>query len=139
MIAFQGGWMDITEPTNATVVKEDGLGTFQSCVYNKQTKKWIWVVSHQMPLTPGTQQYPRGKYHEEYRSKSINDPRLSRHQDLRCDKPGKSRAAERIRRRARPALASTVLSTTVANMAISHVAGTTSCAWRAPSASTATA
>ena len=74
MIAFQGGWLDITEPTKATVVKENGLGTFQSCVYNKQLKKWIRVVSHQMPLTPGTRQFPRGKYHEEYARKSIDDP-----------------------------------------------------------------
>jgi hypothetical protein len=51
MIAFQGGWMDITDPTKATVVSEGGLGTFQSCVYNKQLKKWIRVVSYQMPLT----------------------------------------------------------------------------------------
>jgi hypothetical protein len=74
MIAFQGGWLDITEPTKATVIKESNLGTFQSCVYNKQLKKWIRVVSHQMPLTPGTRQYPRGKYHQEYARKSIDDP-----------------------------------------------------------------
>ena len=73
MIAFQGGWLDITEPTKATVVKESGLGVFQSCVYNKQLKKWLRVVSHQMPLTPGTREYPRGKYHEEYAKKSIDD------------------------------------------------------------------
>ena len=47
---------------------------FQSCVYNSRLKKWIRVVAHQMPLTPGTQQYPRGKYHEDYAKKSINDP-----------------------------------------------------------------
>jgi len=73
MIAFQGGWLDITEPTKATVVKESGLGVFQSCVYNKQLKKWIRVVSYQMPLTPGTREYPRGKYHEAYAQKSIDD------------------------------------------------------------------
>ena len=63
LIAFKGGWVDITEPTKATVITESGLGTFQSCVYNSRLKKWIRVVSHQMPLTPGTPQYPRGKYH----------------------------------------------------------------------------
>jgi hypothetical protein len=30
MIAFQGGWMDITEPTKTAVIKESNLGTFQS-------------------------------------------------------------------------------------------------------------
>ena len=71
LIAFQGGWMDITEPAKATVIGESNLGVFQSCVYNSRLKKWIRVVAHQMPLTPGTQQYPRGKYHEDYARQSV--------------------------------------------------------------------
>src|SRR5699024_2086456 len=66
MLAFQGGWIDITEPRAATVIEEDGLSPFQSCVYNDSLGKWIRVVAHQIPLTPGTQEYPRGKYHPEY-------------------------------------------------------------------------
>jgi hypothetical protein len=72
LIAFEGGWVDITDPRRATVVPESGLSTFQSCVYNTKLKKWIRVVAHQMPLTPGTMEYPRGKYHEEYASKAIS-------------------------------------------------------------------
>jgi hypothetical protein len=73
LIAFQGGWVDITEPKNATVIAEGGLGTFQSCVYNNRLKKWLRVVAQQMPLTPGTVQYPRGKYHADYAKKAIED------------------------------------------------------------------
>src|ERR1700744_3415653 len=61
LIAFQGGWMDITDPTKATVIGEKIGGSFQSCIYNSKLKKWIRVVAHQMPLTPGNQQYPRRK------------------------------------------------------------------------------
>jgi hypothetical protein len=74
LIAFQDGWMDITDPLKATVIRESGLGTFQSCVYSGRLKKWIRVISYQMPLTPGTPQYPRGKYHAEYARKAIEDP-----------------------------------------------------------------
>ncbi|OZI67277.1 LVIVD repeat-containing protein [Bordetella genomosp. 11] len=74
LIAFQGGWVDITDPRRATVIPEPDLATFQSCVYNTKLRKWIRVVAHQMPLTPGTMQYPRGKYHEEYAKKAIGDP-----------------------------------------------------------------
>ncbi|MDB5560566.1 MAG: hypothetical protein JWQ36_3500 [Enterovirga sp.] len=73
MIAFQGGWMDITDPTKPTVIREGNLGTFQSCVFNTRLKKWIRVVAHQMPLTPGTQQFPRGKYHAEYAKTAIDN------------------------------------------------------------------
>src|SRR5690242_3441714 len=62
MIAYKDGWIDITEPTKATVIGESGLATFQSCVYNKDLKKWIRVISYSMPLTPGVPEYPRGKY-----------------------------------------------------------------------------
>src|SRR5688572_20080858 len=57
LIAFMDGWVDITEPLKATVISEGGLSTFQSCVYNSRLKKWIRVISHQMPLTPGTPEY----------------------------------------------------------------------------------
>src|SRR3546814_3342280 len=73
LIAFNEGWVDITEPTKAAVIREDNLPTFQSCVYNKKLKKWLRVTSHQMPLTPGTPQYPRGKYHEAYAQQAISD------------------------------------------------------------------
>ncbi|OZI26744.1 hypothetical protein CAL26_05335 [Bordetella genomosp. 9] len=70
LIAFEGGWVDITDPRKASVIPEEKLSTFQSCVYNEKLGKWIRVVAHQMPLTPGTMQYPRGKYHEEYADKA---------------------------------------------------------------------
>jgi len=73
LIAFSEGWVDITEPTKAAVIKEGNFPTFQSCVYNNKLKKWLRVTSHQMPLTPGTPQYPRGKYHEEYARQAISD------------------------------------------------------------------
>jgi LVIVD repeat-containing protein len=73
LIAFQGGWVDITEPKNATMIGESGLGMFQSCVYNSRLRKWLRVVAHQMPLTPGTVEYPRGKYHAAYAKKAIED------------------------------------------------------------------
>ena len=138
MIAFQGGWLDITEPTKATVVRESGLGTFQSCVYNKQLKKWIWVVSHQMPLTPGTRQYPRGKYHEEYAKKSIDDPGFRGIKTYDVTNPEKTNCSTNSRP-ARTASACIARSTTAAVTAISPAAGTTSCAWKARSVSTATA
>jgi hypothetical protein len=72
MIAWQGGWVDITDPKKATVLAESDLATFQSCVFNKDLKKWIRVVSYQMPLTPGTMEYPRGKYHAEYANKAMS-------------------------------------------------------------------
>lgn len=73
LIAFAGGWVDITDPLKATVIPEPGLTTFQSCVFNTKLKKWIRVVAHQMPLTPGTPQYPRGKYHPEYAKSALDD------------------------------------------------------------------
>lgn len=74
MIAYQGGFVDITDPLNASVIGERGLGVFQSCVFHTALKKWIRVVAHQMPLTPGTPDYPRGKYHPDYARKSMEDP-----------------------------------------------------------------
>src|SRR5690606_5578593 len=41
MLAYAGGWIDITEPKAATVIEEDGLAPFQSCIYNERLKKWI--------------------------------------------------------------------------------------------------
>jgi len=73
LIAFKGGWIDITEPKKATVIAHNSFGVFSSCVYNSGLKKWIGVVAHQMPLTPGTPQYPRGKYHPDYARKAIED------------------------------------------------------------------
>jgi LVIVD repeat len=74
LIAFKGGWVDITEPTKTSVIPDKNLEMFQSCVYNTRLKKWIRVVAHQMPLTPGTMEYPRGKYHPEYADKATGDP-----------------------------------------------------------------
>ncbi len=74
LLCFDGGWVDITEPKKAVVIREDGLTTFQSCVYNTHLKKWIRVSAHQMPLTPGTTDYPRGKYHAAYAKRAIEDP-----------------------------------------------------------------
>jgi len=76
MIAYAGGWIDITEPKKVEVVKEEGLFQFQSCVYNQKLKKWIRVVAHQMQLTPGTQEFPRGKYHQAYAEKALRTPGL---------------------------------------------------------------
>jgi len=72
MVAYERGWIDITDPKKAVVIEEKGHQTFQSCVYNTKLKKWIRIVAHQVPLTPGTPEYPRGKYHEEYRKKSTS-------------------------------------------------------------------
>lgn len=74
LIAFKGGWVDVTEPLQAQVLPDATSGVFASCVFNKTLKKWIRVVAHQMPLTPGTPQYPRGKYHPEYARKALSDP-----------------------------------------------------------------
>ena len=73
LIAFQGGWVDITDPLNATVIEEKNLSTFQSCVYNSKLKKWLRITAHQMPLTPGTPEFPRGKYHPQYADRAIKD------------------------------------------------------------------
>src|SRR5699024_2274483 len=53
-------------------IRESNLATFQSCIYNERLKKWLRIVSYQMPLTPGTPNYPRGKYHEEYAKKAVS-------------------------------------------------------------------
>jgi len=74
MLAYAGGWIDITEPKGATVIEEEGLSPFQSCIYNERLKKWIRISAHQIPLTPGTVEYPRGKYHPEYRKAAESDP-----------------------------------------------------------------
>jgi hypothetical protein len=39
LIAFKGGWVDITEPKQATVIANTTGGVFQSCVYNSKLKK----------------------------------------------------------------------------------------------------
>ncbi len=74
LIAFKGGWVDITEPKKAAVIPHQSSAVFQSCVYNARLKKWLTVAAHQMPLTPGTTEYPRGKYHPEYAKKVMDDP-----------------------------------------------------------------
>ena len=133
LIAFKDGWVDITEPLKATVIGESDLSTFQSCVYNSNLKKWIRVVSHQMPLTPGTPQYPRGKYHADYARKAIEDSGfrgIKTYDVTNPERPTSSRQAE-------PAMAFTRPSTMAANTPIWHADGTTGCAWKARSASTA--
>jgi hypothetical protein len=138
LIAFQGGFVDITEPTKATVIGESTVGLFQSCVYNSRLKKWIRVVAHQMPLTPGTRQYPRGKYHDDYAKKSIDDPGFRGIKTYDVTNPEKTECSTNSKQAGR-VLASTVLSMTAADTVIWPAVGTTSCAWKAPSASTATA
>ena len=138
MIAFQGGWLDITEPTKATVVRESGLGTFQSCVYNKQLKKWIRVVSHQMPLTPGTRQYPRGKYHEEYAKKSIDDPGFRGIKTYDVTNPEKTELLNEFET-GKTGFGVHCPFYDGGRYGYLAAAGTTSCAWKARSASTATA
>lgn len=66
LLAFEGGWIDITEPKNVSVIEEDDLAPFQTCIFNERLGKWIRIVAHQIPLTPGTIEFPRGKYHPEY-------------------------------------------------------------------------
>jgi hypothetical protein len=78
LIAHKSGFIDITEPTKAIEIANPYFGTprpaFQSCVYNTRLRKWLRVVSWQMPITGGTPQYPRGKYHAEVRQTAIDHP-----------------------------------------------------------------
>lgn len=74
LIAYKEGWVDITEPTKATVISEAKLeGVLQTCVYSKDLGRWIRVVARSMPITPGVPGFPRGKYHPEYARRAIED------------------------------------------------------------------
>ena len=139
MIAFQGGWLDITEPTKATVVKESGLGSV--------SELRLQQAAQEVDLGRLTPDAADAGNAGNIRAANItrNMPRSrSMIPDFAASRPTTSPIPTRPNcstnsRLARPASACIARSTTAASTAISLPAGTTNCAWKAPSASTATA
>lgn len=70
LLAAGGGFLDVTEPAAPFVVNTDAYDGSPNVVYNDRLGKWILLTSAQAPLTAPNQEFPRGKYCEEYARQS---------------------------------------------------------------------
>ena len=67
-----GGFVDVSEPKNPTVVNKGFVKGMACVVYNTKLKKWIMMCTAAAPLTSATPEFPHGQYDKELRDRSVN-------------------------------------------------------------------
>jgi len=71
LLPAAGGFVDISEPKNPTVLNKGVIKGGGCVAYNTKLKKWIMMSTAAQPLTGAVPEYPHGQYDKELRDKVL--------------------------------------------------------------------
>jgi hypothetical protein len=71
MLPAGGGFVDISDAKNPTIVNTKVTQGAGPVVYNAKLKKWIMMTTAQQPLTSATPEFPDGKYDKVLRDRVL--------------------------------------------------------------------